>query len=481
MYTATLDANDDFEGWRRAARAALLAGIAPEALVFTIAGQADALLLSESLDLAPQPQNPSAPPLTVPKSFLALAKLTLCHSHPERFSTLYKILYRLQKNKALLSNTVDADIHRANRWAKEVRRDVHKMKAFVRFRKIGTSEDGKEDFAAWFEPSHHIVRIASSFFVRRFHNMNWSILTPDISAHWRDGVLNFFAGVSKAEAPNFDPLENYWESYFASTFNPARLKINAMTSEMPKKYWKNLPEAKLIPGMIAEAQQREQQMRDNAPTLPTHKRMKAKAPNLAYPHTQPNHINTLAALNDQIKSCQNCPLWQPATQAVCGKGPHRADIMLVGEQPGDNEDLMGEPFIGPAGQVLQSAMAQVGIEGSYLTNAVKHFKFKQQGKRRIHQSPTMQEIDHCAWWLHQEIAQVQPRIIVALGISAARGITGQKMSIQDNRQQALPLPDGRLLVVTRHPASILRAVDKAMQHAHQRELEADLAFAKSLL
>lgn len=480
MYTATLASPCDFDGWRVAARAAILANIAPEALQFSFKGEVNTFLFSNELDLQAQPVNATHPP-TVPKSFMTLARQALCHSHPERFSTLYKLLYRLQQDKALLNNGVDADMHRANQWAKEVRRDIHKMKAFVRFRKLDTEHDGKESFAAWFEPTHHIVKIAAPFFVRRFHNMNWSILTPAMTAHWRNEKLTFSAGVPKAQAPNFDPLENYWEAYFASTFNPARLKINAMTSEMPKKYWKNLPEAKLIPNMIATAQQREQKMRDKAPTQPTHKRMRAKAPNLAYPDIQPEHIDTLAALHKHIQSCQNCPLWQPATQAICGKGPSQADIMLVGEQPGDHEDLMGEPFIGPAGKLLHQAMVKTEIEGAYLTNAVKHFKFKQQGKRRIHQTPTIQEIDHCARWLHQEIKAVQPRVIVALGVSAARGITGQKLALQDYRHQALALPDQRLLVVTRHPASILRAPDKAVQSDYQLELEAGLAFAKSLL
>ena len=165
-----------------------------------------------------------------------------------------------------------------------------------------------------------------------------------------------------------------------------------------------------------------------------------------------------AQLAEQAKACHACPLWQGATQTVFGEGPVAARLMLVGEQPGDREDLQGHPFVGPAGRLLDEALAQLGWprDQLYLTNAVKHFKYELRGKRRMHKSPAQREVQACAPWLEQEIATVDPGAIVALGATAARAVLGHAVPVLANRGQWLAREDGRRVLITLHPSALLR-------------------------
>jgi DNA polymerase len=185
---------------------------------------------------------------------------------------------------------------------------------------------------------------------------------------------------------------------------------------------------------------------------------------------------SLSALRKQAATCQRCGLWKHATQTVFGAGPARARIMFVGEQPGDVEDREGEPFVGPAGRLFRDALAEAGIDPAdvYLTNAVKHFKWKPRGKRRIHEKPNREEILACRMWLDEEIAQVAPRAIVALGATAAGTILGPKVRVMRDRAQPLPSSLAELVTVTVHPSSILRAPDSAARAAGRRQFVADL-------
>ena len=152
----------------------------------------------------------------------------------------------------MLAIAVDPDVHLLTQMEKAVRRDVHKMRAFVRFRTV-TAEDGETCYVAWFEPEHHIVEANAPFFTDRFASMRWSILTPDRCVHWDGSAIHFTPGLTRAEAPDTDAVEPLWRQYYANIFNPARVKIHAMQKEMPKRYWKNLPEAELIPSLLRQA------------------------------------------------------------------------------------------------------------------------------------------------------------------------------------------------------------------------------------
>jgi DNA polymerase len=187
-------------------------------------------------------------------------------------------------------------------------------------------------------------------------------------------------------------------------------------------------------------------------------------------------IKSLKALRAAEQTCRRCPLYKRATQAVPGEGSAKARIMMVGEQPGDQEDKQGRPFVGPAGGILAKALADAGIERDevFVTNAVKHFKFEPRGKRRLHKRPNAYEIDRCHLWLDIERTLVRPDIVVALGATALRSITGKPLSINKIRGRVLPLPDGGQMLATIHPSYILRIEDDADKRAQYKRLVADL-------
>jgi uracil-DNA glycosylase len=338
------------------------------------------------------------------------------------------------------------------------------MRAFVRFREL--VDDSGPRFIAWFEPEHHIVRANARFFVERFASMRWSILTPELSLHWDGRTLSEGPPATREDAPADDPVEAVWKTYYASIFNPARLKTGAMLKEMPRKYWKNMPETALVKELVAGARARETAMVETARNA-----------------VGGTVEGAWQALRDEAAACTRCPLYKPATQTVFGEGPLDAAMMLVGEQPGDQEDRAGRPFVGPAGQMLDRALTEAGIDraGVYLTNAVKHFKFEPHGKRRIHATPDTGEIAACRWWYEQELALVRPRLVVALGATAARQITGKAATISTLRGQKLALPDGGTGWVTVHPSYLLRLPDADAAARAYQEFVADLRGARALL
>jgi uracil-DNA glycosylase len=190
-------------------------------------------------------------------------------------------------------------------------------------------------------------------------------------------------------------------------------------------------------------------------------------------------FKSLRQLSLAEENCTRCPLYKDATQAVPGEGPHRAPFMLVGEQPGDKEDLAGKPFVGPAGRMLDDALRDAGIarEETYVTNAVKHFKHEMRAKRRLHKRPNNYEVERCKIWLDWERHLVKPSTIVALGVTAARSLTGRTVTIGQVRGKAVAMADGTLLVVTIHPSALLRIEDEDERHAAYRSFVADLKAA----
>ncbi|HET7848205.1 MAG TPA: UdgX family uracil-DNA binding protein [Pseudolabrys sp.] len=191
-------------------------------------------------------------------------------------------------------------------------------------------------------------------------------------------------------------------------------------------------------------------------------------------------IKSLAQLRAAESECTRCPLYKDATQVVPGEGGLRARLMLVGEQPGDKEDLAGKPFVGPAGRILDRALDDAGIarDDAFVTNAVKHFKHEMRGKRRLHKRPNAYEIERCRWWLDYERAIVKPAVIVAMGATAARSVFGRNVTIRAMRGRPHQMPDGRAAFVTVHPSSLLRMPDEADKEREYRNFVADLKLAK---
>lgn len=450
----------DFAGWQRAARRHLAAGVAPEAIWW----QPDPGHVAGS----DTPARANA--VTVPKRFVEWAKAAACHSADDRWALLYRLLWRITHGERhLLSLAGDADVARITRYAKNVRRDVHKMKAFVRFRAVAEPGFDEPRYIAWFEPTHHIVEYAAGFFVRRFANMRWSILTPEACVHWNgqghaDSAARpwFGPGATKHDAPDGDDLETAWQTYYASIFNPARVKWAAMRSEMPVKYWKNMPEAQLIPKLVQAADQRVATMEANIKDSDTlHCGPRPATPEAtSQAELASRPAFSLERLAGEAALCRACGLCGPATQTVFGEGPANARLMIVGEQPGDQEDLAGRPFVGPAGQLLDRALAAAGIARGqvYLTNAVKHFKFTPAGKKRLHAKPDYHEVAACRPWLDNELALVDPERIVTLGATAAQALLQRRVAV--TRERGRPIEwQSRMIWPTIHPSYLLRTQD----------------------
>ncbi|WOH68316.1 UdgX family uracil-DNA binding protein [Bradyrhizobium sp. BWA-3-5] len=478
MHDITLDSETDFDGWRKAARALVLNDVKPSDVTWRVAD--DAPELFEPTD---PPLEPPQGTFNVPARFVELAEIAILHRNPERFALLYRLLWRLRRNHDLLEIATDPDVAEISAMAKAVRRDEHKMHAFVRFREVGREQ--KSHFVAWFEPEHHIVELAAPFFARRFADMPWSILTPDICAHWDGHAVSFTQGVAKSEAPTADRLEETWRSYYASIFNPARLKVHAMQKEMPRKYWRNLPEASLIKPLIEGAERSASAMIAKSASEP-HKPQKRPEP----PQTG-NEADDMArkraddieALREEAADCRACHLYKDATQTVFGEGKQTARIMLVGEQPGDKEDLAGKPFVGPAGQMLDRALEEAGIDRRkvYVTNAVKHFKFVPRGKVRLHQKPNTPEIKACRQWYERELAAIRPELVVAMGATAAQSVFGKITPINRNRGRPIDLDDGTRALVTVHPSYLLRLPDAEAKAREYRRFVQDLKIAAEVL
>ena len=310
-----------FAAWRALARQWLAGNVPPESAQWE----------SGQLALAPQPASRDSSgqgrQVRVPRAFLRLAESVACHRDPERWDLLYRVLWRIDRGeRALLEVATDPDIHSLTTLDKAVRRAAHKMTAFVRFRRV--EAEAGERYVAWFEPAHHVVERTAPFFARRFAAMRWSILTPECCVHWDGHRLAFSDGVSRGEAPRGDALEELWREYYANVFNPARVATDVMRAEMPKSYWKNLPEAPLIAdltrkaparvaAMIARATSAPEPLPDELCRLPSApERMMIRAPIV------PSRVGRRTGLD--------LPSWDPEHDPGPAAARERADALEAG-------------------------------------------------------------------------------------------------------------------------------------------------------
>lgn len=432
----------------------------------------------------------------VPTQFLKLARTVACHRDAARWELLYRVLWRLTHGERhLLEIASDDDVRRLEMMQKAVSRDAHKAKAFVRFRRVlqpgdeptrepaddsaaAAGTNSCEHYVAWHRPDHRILRIVAPFFARRFRTLRWTILTPDESVSWDLAALHYGPGVPASSAPEPDVLEDLWRTYYASIFNPARIKLQMMKREMPVRHWKTLPETQSIPRLLDEAPQRVTEM------LQRQEGYQRSARDFL-PRTAAGDLLTLDALAQAAARCDACDLHRSATQTVFGRGPRNAEIVLVGEQPGDEEDRRGQPFLGPAGQLLDACLLEAGLsrERLYLTNAVKHFKFEWsgRGKRRLHKKPNAREVAACRPWLETELELLTPRAIVCLGVTAAQTLLGRQIRLQQQRGMVVATDWSPLTMATYHPAAILRATSEVRRSALRRALVSDLQRIASLV
>jgi probable DNA metabolism protein len=462
-----------FADWRSAARGLLAQGVAPHEVDWAAPGEAD--LFGGDAAASASPGAAPGAALRISSALMTLLEAAACFRAPDRWALLYRILWRSQQGDATAMSAADPDGARLHAMAKAVKREAHKMHAFLRFRERDPAA-GDPRFIAWFEPTHDVLADAAGHFAKRMGRASWLIVTPDGTAASDGETVRFGPAPAgrPAEVDIDDQGEALWLAYYRSIYNPSRLNTSAMEMHMPVRYWKNLPEGRLIPGLISAAgagARRIGQAASVGARLGTQVRVEAAQ---AMP---------VRALPSALSQCRNCELWRNATQAVAGAGPAQAALMLVGEQPGDQEDLIGAPFAGPAGKVLDRALHEAGIdrESAYLTNAVKHFKWEPRGKRRIHKTPAQREVDACNPWLKQELAAVAPTVVVALGSTALRALTGRRdLSLSALQGQVLEV-DGRRIVPTWHPSYVLRLPGREEQDAAFQAMLAALLVAKKLL
>jgi uracil-DNA glycosylase family protein len=380
----------------------------------------------------------------LPRALVSLASVAIQAREPDRFGLLYSLVWRTHAGEKLLEDDGDTDMALARRLALLVRAEAHRMRTNMRFLQV--AGDGGTRYLGWYVPAHFVLPANAQLIARRFPNLAFSIITPDGAAHWDGSRLLFSTGLK--HIADDDALQAWWERHGAQLLEQAEPGTS-------------VPEAEAV---------------DEAPRPPDRP---ALGP-VVLPST-PDPV--LVRAGKDAAGCHRCPLYEPATQVVFGEGPAGATVMFVGEQPGDQEDVIGRPFVGPAGQMMDCAMEEAGIDRRtvYVTNAVKHFKFTPRGRRRIHQTPDVSEIQACSVWLGTERDHLRPRLMVLMGASAARAIMGRAVTISRERGRPIRMADGQTAFVTVHPSYLLRIPDEAAKAREYRAFVQDLRSIKAII
>ena len=458
---------NSFSDWRMVAKKSILQNIPPQEIIWQPREHAQTNLLSAvTPEIIPTVTSKS---FSVSKNFLELAHFVACHKDPHRWDKLYRALWRITHGeKYLLQIKSDILVNQLFLYYKAVRRDAHKMKAFVRFKLH--EENGQDYYIAWHKPDHNIMRLVAPFFQRRFSVMRWTIMTPGETASWDGEELIFSDGVPNNINNIEDQLENLWCTYYRAIFNPARVKIQAMKNEMPIRFWHSLPEAAIIPRILQEAPQRVAKM------------LKEQEGSIISAKDFIPKEKTLSALKKAASECQGCPIYQCARQTVFGRGDEAAKIMIVGEQPGLQEDIAGVPFVGPAGKILREELKTLSVdpETIYLTNAVKHFKNTLSSGKQLHRSPDIKEVNACKPWLKAEIELVQPKVILCLGAIPSKALIDPGFKVTQQHGNWQPFSASQIIAGTYHPAAILRAPTEEMRHNIMSVFKNDLKQAFEL-
>ncbi len=427
MPNVALRSETDWDGWRQATRDLVLAGVPPSEVTWSVGGPA------------------SDPPagngtFAVSRALVSLASLAIQARDQDRFGLLYGLVWRANAGDNPLAYDDDPDLSLARRLAFAVRAEAHRMRTHVRFL------PAEDRLLGWYAPAHFVLEANAQLLARRFPATMFSLITPDGSAHWDGKLLRFGTGLRQPE--DDDTLLAWWNAHGAAVLDDGTVGTS-------------VPEAEDL---------------DEAPR----------------PLDRPGIASVVLALDTdpglrtamrQSVTCHRCPLHEPATQTVFGEGPAGARAMFIGEQPGDQEDIIGRPFVGPAGQLLDRAMEEAGIDRRtiYITNAVKHFKFTPRGSRRIHQSPSPEEIQICRFWLDVERVQLRPKLLVLMGASGARALLGRPVAVTRERGRPFRLEDGQLAFITVHPSYLLRIPDEAGKAREYQAFVRDLVTVRDLM
>lgn len=444
---------NSFAQWRDAARGLLACNTRPEDVQWIEStGAGDLFGTHDAAGIRNEDTEVSGPAPRISREMMAMLSSAACYRAPDRWAFLYRVIWRWRNEDQAVASAADEDGARLHSMVKAIYREEHKMHAYLRFRERPESA-GPPQFVAWFEPEHDVLPQVADHFARRMGRASWMIGTPQGTVLWDGKTLHAGPQVMAGPADIDDAGEALWLTYYRSIFNPARLNTLVMQGHIPSRYWKNLPEGKLVPTMISEATSGARRV---GQIQAVGSRRGTSIP-ISAEQAQPDREQP-----SKLDECRRCDLWSNATQAVPGVGPPTARIMLVGEQPGDQEDLAGLPFVGPAGKLLDEVLERAGLDRKsvYLTNAVKHFKWEPRGKRRLHKTPGQREINACAYWLDHELEQVRPAVVVALGSTALKSVLRtSKASLTEMLGKPFRHGD-RWIVAVYHPAYILRVPDE---------------------
>ncbi|MGE0222305.1 MAG: UdgX family uracil-DNA binding protein [Acetobacteraceae bacterium] len=427
MPNIALRRETDWDGWRHATRALVLAGVEPADIQWSVGGQSGAL-----------PDGKGT--FNVPRALVDVAMLAIQARHADRFGLLYSLVWRVNQGEKLLETEGDPDLLLARRLAFAVRAEAHRMRTNIRFLPAGNRLLG------WYAPAHYVLEANSQVLVRRFPDSVFSIITPDASAHWDGSTLRFGPGLPQAD--DDDMLQAWWSDHGMSVLDEA------------------------APGTSVAAA-------EDLSEVPRPPDRPAIGPVVLTGGTDPGLLDAIR----EAATCRRCDLYANATQTVFGEGPSDAPVMFVGEQPGDQEDVIGRPFVGPAGQLLDRALEEAGIDRRtvYITNAVKHFKFTPRGKRRIHQAPDAGEIRICRFWLDVERVHVRPKLLVLMGASGARAVLGRAVTVTRERGRPLQLEDGQQVFITVHPSYLLRIPDGEGKEREYKAFVRDMQAIRELM
>ncbi|RKT21092.1 DNA polymerase [Paraburkholderia sp. RAU2J] len=481
-----------FAAWRRAARELLRQGIEPGSIEWVevegemageveseagrdarlpgVASRADAASCVESAgstrqttaDTAAPDGLTTAPALTapaIPRDLLAQLQTASCFRGPDRWSLLYRVLWRWTRGERHVVDPADPDGAQLALRVQSIEHETEELLSFTRFRRRDPSM-GLPEFVGWYEPQHDLLKRAAARFARPMGDSTWMLATPHGAVFWNGMLLRIDRSameesqpaahavppdVMAGEAATSEPTEALWLAYYASV-------VNALPTPARLSYWRAPPAGPPLPAHLARVRSR-LGAQATAVTVP-------ETPPLEYSALTPPLRETVGPL----AACRRCALWRNAKQPVAGAGPAHATIMAVGEQPGEHENQHGEPFTGPAGQLLDAVLARAGLDRTalYLTYAVKHYKWETFDQQRVHRTPERREVEACQHWLEQELTRVAPRVIVTLGATALKALTGAHVNLSEYVGQTIA-HRGRLIVPTWHPAYALRTADTRLR------------------
>ena len=452
-----------FAAWRLAARELLRQRIEPGSVEWVEGGE------NAAESFTRQAASPVLVTPAIPRELLKWLKAAACFRAPDRWALLYRVLWRWTQGERAVVNPEDPDGALLAPRVQAVEQETGKLLGLTLFRRRDPAM-GLPEFVGWSEPQHDVLAHVAELFVERMGESTWMLATPQGAVFWNGMLLRIRQPAVEENGPT------------AHVLSANALTGEAITSESTEALWLACYASACVSGTVpATISLRYWRMPPAGPPLPARvarERSRLGAQSAAVAVAQPPPVEYSAITpplrepTGPLATCRRCALWRNAKQAVAGVGPAHATIMAIGEQPGEHENQHGKPFTGAAGQLLDIVLARAGFarDKLYLTYAVKHYKWetpnqqlqRQSGQRRVHRTPEPREVEACQFWLEQELSRVAPRVVVTLGATALKALTGAHVNLSEYLGQTIT-HGGHLIVPTWHPSYALRTVEAELR------------------